>query len=236
MDKLDGRSLNPLYKQLKNKLYQDIKSGVYPIHSRIPSEAELCDYYGVSRVTVRKSLAELTEEGLLLRIQGKGTFIAMPKVTKNLSAVTGFSGYCRDMGKTPSAIVIQTLTTNPSVRDMADLDLCEDASVIETVRLRLADGMPVMLEKNVFPNTYAYLLDEDLSSSLYAILLKHHVEVARATHDISLCHATASQAKHLEIQPGEALLQLYEVIYDKQGQPIHTSQQVIRGDRFIFRI
>ncbi len=236
MDKLDSRSLSPLYKQLKDKLYADIKSGVYPVHSRIPSEPELCQHYCVSRVTVRKALSDLTEEGLLIRMQGKGTFVAMPKLKRDLRDVTGFSDACRDMGKVPGAILIQAFSTKPSLKDATDLHISEEDSVIEILRLRLSDNMPVMFEKNVFSQGYQYLLSEDLSGSLYDILLRHHVEPHRATHDISLCHATAQQAKYLEVENGEALLHLYEVIYDKLGQPIHTSVQYIRGDRFTFRI
>jgi len=236
MDKLDGNSLNPLYKQLKDELYRDIKGGVYPVHSRIPSEAELCARYGISRVTVRKALSDLTEEGLLLRIQGKGTFIAMPRLEKNLAAVTGFTESCHLMGKRPSAVVLQTVCVKPSVKDAQELALAADAQAIAVLRLRLADDMPVMLEENVFSVAYSYLLNEDLTGSLYAILNRHHVKPSRAIHDVSLCHATPSQAKMLHIAPGEALLHLYEVIYDKQEKPIHTSKQFIRGDRFTFRI
>lgn len=236
MDKLDGNSLSPLYKQLKDELYRDIKNGVYPVHSRIPSEAELCRRYGISRVTVRKALADLTEEGLLLRIQGKGTFIAMPRLEKNLTAVTDFSQSCRLMGKKPSAVVLRAVCAEPSVKDAGDLSLGAENQVVDILRLRLADDMPVMIEENVFPGTYAYLLDADLTGSLYAILHRHHVKPNRALHDISLCHATPSQAKLLQISPGEALLHLYEIIYDNQEKPIHISRQFIRGDRFTFRI
>ncbi|MGN0764839.1 MAG: UTRA domain-containing protein, partial [Aristaeellaceae bacterium] len=82
----------------------------------------------------------------------------------------------------------------------------------------------------------AYLLEEDLTGSLYAILQRHGTETAQAIHEISLSYATAAQAKQLEVNTGDALMQLREVIYDQHQRPLHTSRQFIRGDRFTFRI
>ena len=101
---------------------------------------------------------------------------------------------------------------------------------------RLADDMPVMLETNHFPPAYAWLMAEDLSGSLYALLAEKGMEARQAIHEVSLCYATPAQAKALDVAPGDALLCLHEVIYDQSGHPLHTSHQVIRGDRFTFRI
>ena len=98
---LNTESYSPLYKQLMQKLRADIQSGVYPVHSRIPSEQELCETYQVSRVTVRKALSELTQEGLLKRHQGKGTFVGIPRIQKDLRNVNSFHDACRMMGCTP---------------------------------------------------------------------------------------------------------------------------------------
>lgn len=236
MEKLNSQSLSPLYKQLMDRLYADILKGTYPVNSRIPSEPSLCAHYGVSRVTVRKALAELTDEGLLLRIQGKGTFVAAPKLKRNLRDVTGFSESCRQMGKEPGSMVIHALPAQASLKDAQDLEIMENDPAVELMRLRLSDGMPVMLEKNVFSSAYAFLLQSDLTGSLYDLLAMRHIYPDRATHDISLCHASSLHAKYLEVEPGEALLHLYEVIYDQSSRPIHTSMQFIRGDRFTFRI
>jgi len=232
---LNSDSYSPLYKQLMLKLRQDISGGVYPVHSRIPSEQELCQLYDVSRVTVRKALAELTQEGLLQRQQGKGTFVGVPRLCKNLKDVNSFHEACRMMNCTPSTRVIHAMVTHATPEDQADLLLSGD-EMLEIVRLRLADDMPVMLEINRFPMKYEFLLKEDLTASLYAILNAHGAEPTQAIHEISLAYAAASQAKLLGTNPGDALMHLREVIYDQFGQPLHTSRQFIRGDRFTFRI
>ena len=229
-------SYSPLYKQLMQKIRGDIASGVYPVHSRIPSEQELCDTYQVSRVTVRKALAELTQEGLLKRHQGKGTFVGIPRICKDLKDVNSFHDACRMMGCAPGTRVIHAQMVHCGEDDRRDLMIEEGDMVVEIVRLRTADGMPVMLETNRVPASYAYLLEENLNGSLYRLLEEHGIETAQAIHEISLSYATPAQAKQLEVSAGDALLQLREVIYGQHQRPLHTSRQFIRGDRFTFRI
>ena len=234
---LKSESYSPLYRQLMQKLRSDIQAGVYPVHSRIPSEQELCETYQVSRVTVRKALAELTREGLLQRHQGKGTFVGVPRLCKDLKDVNSFHDACRMMNCTPGTRVIHAQLTHATQEDRRDLLLEEtEEQVVEVVRLRLADGSPVMLETNRFPSSYAYLLEADLTGSLYALLQEHEVEAAQAMHEVSLCYANAQQARPLGVEPGDALLCLREIIYDQHSRPLHTSLQLIRGDRFTFRI
>lgn len=234
---LHGAAVSPLYRQLMQQLRADIASGLYPVNSRIPSEAELTEKYGVSRVTVRKALSELTREGLLRRMQGKGTFVCAPRIRRSLRDVTSFHEACRHMGCVPGTKVLSAGIAPADTETREDLLLAEDADrVVEITRLRTADGQSVMLETNRFPLAYDALLREDLTGSLYAALEKLGVEAASGVHEISLCYATAQQARQLDVQPGTALLQLDQVIYDQHGTPLHTSHQVIRGDRFTFRI
>ena len=228
-------SANPLYRQLMQRIRADIASGMYPVHSRIPSEAALGEKYQISRVTVRKALAELTEEGLLRRMQGKGTFVCAPRLKTSLREVTSFHEACRMMGCVPDTRVIsaQIIHAEDDVRESLEL---QGDEAVEMIRLRLADDTPVMLETNCFPMRYATLLSEELDGSLYHLLSKQGVEAASGVHEISLCHATPQQAKLLEVEVGTALLRLDQVIFDQHGAPLHTSHQVIRGDRFTFRI
>lgn len=236
MDKaLHFDSASPLYRQLMQRIRADIASGVYPVHSRIPSEAELGESYQVSRVTVRKALAELTREGLLRRMQGKGTYVCVPRLKSNLKDVTSFHEACLMMGCTPGTRVISGCSVHVEDDVRESLGLVGNET-IEIVRLRMADGNPVMLETNRFAPRYASLLHEDLTGSLYHLLSKQGIEAASGVHEISLCYATAQQAKLLDVEVGAALLQLNQVIFDQHGAPLHTSHQVIRGDRFTFRI
>ena len=232
---LTAESANPLYRQLMEKLRADIAAGVYPAHSRIPSEQALCEIYAVSRVTVRRALSELTREGLLQRQQGKGTFVSAPRLQRDLRDVSSFHDACRLMGREPGARVIHAQLVPAGDSDREQLGIT-DAQVVEIVRLRLADGQPVMLETNHFPLSCAWLIEQKLSGSLYGLLQERGLIAQRGIHEISLTYATAAEARLLETQPGDALLRLEQIIYDQRDKPLHTSHQVIRGDRFTFRI
>ncbi len=232
---LHSDSASPLYRQLMQRIRADIASGVYPVHSRIPSEAELGETYQVSRVTVRKALAELTREGLLRRMQGKGTYVCAPRLRSNLRDVTSFHEACLMMGCTPGTRVISAQVIR-AVEETRQALALQGEEAVEIIRLRTADDAPVMLETNCFAPKYAWLLKEKLTESLYRLLNGQGVEAASGVHEISLCYATAHQARLLDVEVGAALLQLDQVIYDQHGAPLHTSHQVIRGDRFTFRI
>ena len=236
MKMLQSESSSPLYHQLMQRLSEDIERGIYPVGSRIPPEHQLEESYKVSRVTVRRALAELTAEGLLERKQGKGTFVSTPKISQDLKSIHSFHDACKQNGLQCGTVVISVRETNAEAADLEELNLRDKDKVVETVRVRTADGTPVVLEKNHFSMAYAYLENENLSGSLYNILRDYGVEPKQASHDISLAFATEAQAKLLDVEPGTPLMQLHEVVYDQKGRPLHNSLQLIRGDRFLFRI
>ncbi len=236
MKKLQSESSSPLYHQLMQRIREDISRDVYPVGSQIPPEHTLEETYQVSRVTVRRALQELTNEGLLIRKQGKGTFVSLPRAGQNVKNVHSFHDTCRAAGLTPGTKVIHTSEVPADAADRRELNLPEGAMAVETLRLRLADGKPVVLELNRFSMAYAYLEDADLGGSLYALLREYGVEPKQATHDVSLVYATETQARFLGVESGTPLMKLHEVIYDQKGRPLHNSVQFIRGDRFVFRI
>lgn len=233
---LEKKSQSPLYQQLMLRLKNDISAGVYPAGARIPSEQQLCETYSVSRVTVRKAILDLVQEGLLVRKQGKGTFVAGMRMQRDLRHVTSFTDACAQRGQKAETRLISAQLVTASAEDAGQLGLSEDEPLFELIRLRLIDGEPLMLEINRFPASFDYLKDEAAESSLYACLQAHGIIPASAVHDISLGHATPMVSKHLGTEVGDALLLLDEVIHDQHGQPLHLSRQWIRGDKFTFRI
>ena len=236
MKKLQSDSSSPLYHQLKQRIAADIERGTYPTGSRIPPEHELEQLYQVSRVTVRRALAELTAEGLLERKQGKGTFVSTPRERVQLKNLHSFHDCCRMNKVRPSTDVIHVKETAAGEKDAEELNLSAGSRVLETLRVRRADGVPVVLERNRFSMAYAYLQDQDLTGSLYSLLRDYGVEPKLAVHDISLRFADEEEARLLETKEGTPLVCLHEVIYDQRGRPLHNSIQLIRGERFVFRI
>ncbi|MBR4069016.1 MAG: GntR family transcriptional regulator [Clostridia bacterium] len=233
---LEKTSRSPLYLQLMQRIRNDIGAGVYPAGGRIPSEQELCETYGVSRVTVRKAILDLVQEGLLVRRQGKGTFVAGQRLRRDLRSVTGFTHACTACGHQPDTRLITAQLIPASAEDALLLGLPQDARVLELCRLRLCDGEPVLLEIARFPAAYDYLRDEAADASLYACLNRHGVIPSSARRDISLGHATPFVSKHLGADVGDALLLLDETVLDQHGAPLHLSRQWIRGDKYTFRM
>ena len=236
MRNLQNESSSPLYHQLMQRLAEDIEHGKYAVGSRIPPEHELEALYKVSRVTVRRALAELTAEGLLEKKQGKGTFVSTPRISQDLKSIHSFHDACKQNGFQGGTIVIHVKEEAADASDLAELELREGARILETLRVCTADGVPVVLEKNHFSMAYSYLENENLSGSLYNVLREYGIEPRQASHDISMTYASEEQARLLDIETGTPLMRLHEVVYDQKGRPLHNSIQLIRGDRFVFRI
>ena len=236
MKKLQAESSSPLYHQLMQRLSEDIERGKYPVGSRIPPEHELEALYNVSRVTVRRALAELTAEGMLERKQGKGTFVSTPRISQDLKSIHSFHDACKQNGFQGGTIVVHVKERDAEASDLEELELQKGARILETLRVRTADGVPVVLERNHFSMAYSYLENENLSGSLYSILRDYGIEPKQASHDISMTFASETQAKLLGVETGAPLMKLHEVVYDQKGRPLHSSLQLIRGDRFVFRI
>lgn len=236
MKKLESESSSPLYHQLMQRLQEDIERGTYAVGSRIPPEHQLEQLYNVSRVTVRRALAELTADGLLEKKQGKGTFVSTPRISQDLKSIHSFHDACKQNGFQGATRVVHVQETEADAADVQELNLRPGDKVLETLRVCTADGVPVVLEENHFSMAYSYLENENLSGRLYGVLRDYGIEPRQATHDISMTFATESQAKLLEVEPGAPLMRLHEVVYDQKGRPLHNSLQLIRGDRFVFRI
>ena len=233
---LQTESSSPLYHQLMQRISADIERGKYPTGSKIPPEHELEQLYQVSRVTVRRALAELTAEGKLERKQGKGTFVSVPSGRVQLKSLHSFHDSCRMNHVVPSTDVIHQKEITADSSDAEELNLDTGGRVLEILRVRKADGVPVVLERNRFSLAYAWLEDQDLTGSLYSLLREYGVEPKLAVHDVSMRFAAAEEAELLETEQGAPLVCLHEVIYDQKGRPLHNSVQLIRGERFVFRI
>lgn len=236
MRTLQAENFSPLYAQLMAQIRTDIHRGLYPVGSRIPPEHELETNYGVSRVTVRRALQELTGEGLLERKQGKGTFVAVPRAVVRERRLRSFHEACREEHRTPGTKVIRVQEMAADEQDRKELMLPEDAGIIECVRLRLADGQAVILENNHFSMAYAWLASADLNGSLYRLLQDYGIRAEKAIYDLSQKPAGKEEAALLETEEGSLLLQLKAVVYDQKERPLHTSTQLIRGDRYTVRI
>ena len=133
---LDKRSYLPLHQQLKAAIEDRILSGEWLPGTQVPSERELCEQYHISRITVRQALAALVMEGRLVRTQGRGTFVASPRIEQQLTQLTGFTQDMQARGKRPSAQVLEagSISALPNVACALKIKVGEN--VIRLKRLR----------------------------------------------------------------------------------------------------
>ena len=160
----------------------------------------------------------------------------MPSGSIQLKSLHSFHDSCLINKVKPTTDVIHIKETQADNADAEDLNLPRGSRVLETLRIRRADNVPVVLERNRFSMAYAWLQDQDLSGSLYTLLREYGVEPKLAIHDVSLSFASAEEAQLLDVKEKTPLIRLHEVIYDQRGRPLHNSIQMIRGERFVFRI
>jgi GntR family transcriptional regulator len=185
---------------------------------------------------VRQALAELTVEGRLLRVQGKGTFAAEPKVAQRLQ----LSSYTEDMraqGREPSSRLIE-ISEDPADIDLARLlAIRAGAKVLRLHRLRLADNEPMAIETTHLPLSRFRGLRRYVSSggSLYQVLRERFgVEMGHAEETIETALASPEEAELLGADVGLPMLLLSRHSFDSTGNPVEWVRSVYRGDRYKF--
>ena len=227
-------AITPLYVQLMEELETSIRNGVYKPGDKIMTEAEMAKEYGVNLITVRKAVGSLMEKGLVVRKQGKGTFVTKPKYSRNMKKLQSFTEMCEQMGVKPGAQVLENRLIMADKKVADRLGIEPGSNVVYISRLRLADGEPVQVEKSYFPLKYAFLLEEDLNNGSMFECLKEKAgaKVASSEKMIELCRATAEEAALMDVKKGDYLLFVKSTAYDENGEPMYAGIQLINGDRF----
>ena len=234
---LETTSATPLYRQIADKLESEITRGIYPPGSKIPTEFELAESLGVSRVTVRKALAELTGKGLITRRSGKGSFASGKKLQHGVQgSVVSFSDMCRMAGMEPGARTVRIAREEPSPEEARLLGLKAGEGMIVTERVRTADGTPVLLERNRYGELFSFLLGEDLNDrSLYRLLHSRGIVPHHASKTVDLVFAGNAEARKLGIAVGYPLLRIEELVRGEGDSFTMLSTQLCVGDRFRLR-
>ena len=202
----------------------------------VPGERELAQRYGTSRTTIRQALAELVIEGRLLRIQGKGTFVARPKVAQLLE-LAGYTEEMRAHGLSPQTRNLDS-RYQPADGELALLlGIRPGDRVLRTHRLRLADGQPMAIAISYLPaRRFPGLRRKaDRAASLYEVLATAYgVKLAQAEETIETVLASPADARLLGVDTGLPLLLLSRRAFDAAGTPVEWSQSWYRGDRYKF--
>lgn len=233
------KSNRPLYLQLVDRLIVTIKSSMSP-NDKLMSERELTDYYGVSRITVRQALQELEKRGFIYKKHGKGTYVSetsSPAV--DLSAAYSFTEQMLKMGKTPETKTL-SFERLPAIEQIAHyLQVEPGTEIFEIERLRLADGVPMMLERSYLPaDLFAELTMEQLMMKpLYDIFAEDYSQQIRlAEEEFYASIALDYEAKQLKIKTGSPVLHLTRKTYNSKNKVIEYTFSMARSDQFRYKI
>ncbi len=228
----------PIYFQLKELLREKITAEEWKPGDMIPSERELSEQYNISRMTARQALHELATEGLLRREQGRGTFVAEPKIEHGLTRLTGFTEDMKVRGLHPGAKVVRLEKIKAPTLALRALQMTPDEDVVLLERLRLASGEPIALETCYLHfNGVENLLNEDFeNNSLYHILSeKYHITPARAEQKIGADLSSQREQELLKIGEGSPVLRNKRITFNQWERPFEYTESAYRADRYVFQ-
>jgi GntR family transcriptional regulator len=227
----------PRYYQLREIIRERIMSGEWAPGSLIPSERELCERYGISRMTARQSITELVNEGLLYREQGKGTYVGQPKIAQQLLRLTGFTEDMQSRSQRPGAKVLSAEMWPADEATAERLRVKVGQPVYRLRRLRLADSRPLALETSCITFIGCErLLDRDLErDSLYRLLTDTFDQPPlEAEQELEADLAGDEESRLLEVPVGSPVLRTRRVTTTRRNQPVEYATSVYRGDKYRF--
>ena len=230
--KPDARDSSPLYQQLARKLGLAIREGRFQANEALPSERVLSEAVDVSRVTARKAIDQLEEQGLIVRRRGSGNYIA-PRIEQPLSRLTSFSEELHQRGYTPSSRWLKRSVTAAVPDEQLSLGLSPGARVARLERLRLADDVVMAYEVSVLPEN-ALPRPEAVEGSLYEHLTRLGQAPVRALQHIRALNAQPRLAEQLGVPTGQAVLFITRIGYLESGQAVELTHSYCRSDYYDF--
>ncbi len=225
----------PRYTQLYRHIAAAIGSGVLETGAQLPPERDLAEMADVSRVTVRKAVAQLVDDGMLEQRRGAGTFVRPlpPKMEHSLSALLSFTEYMRQRGKTSSSQILRRGLFLPTPDEQMALGLAGADRVARVDRLRSADALPMALEWSSLPQD---ILNDpgQVETSLYDVLRARGNAPTRAVQRITAVNLAAADAELLHLPDGAAVLRIDRTAYLPSGRPIEFTRGLYRSDIYDF--
>lgn len=239
---LDARTSEiPLYRHIEEDLLSQITAGNLQPGDTVPAERELCEHYGVSRITVRRAISELETRGYVQRYQGKGTFVSRSRIQREMGQLLSFSEEMRTQGYTPSSKLLN-LQHRPADKSTASLLQMEDGEPVWIVeRLRLADDEVISLSISYLHlprDVYLTPLELGGDSSLWSLLAEKGIYITEGSTSVRAAIADAHYAALLGIEEGDPLLIREGVNYSMEPQsvPVEAFEVVSRADRYQYSL
>jgi len=223
----------PLYSQLKNLIIEKIARGEFAEESKIPSEQELCEMYDISRPTVRQAISELTNSGILYKQKGRGTFVSKSKTTINVKDYSGFTDSILDSMNPGHQNIISINTVNSSQFVKLESIFSQKSDFAEVKYLSTKDNYILALNVsyiplNLFPDIIQALKEKKPS---YDIMKgKYPFLPVKTKSSLDIIYTEQSDAQYIQVQTGQPLIRIENVLYSKSGQVVEYIISKYRGD------
>jgi GntR family transcriptional regulator len=237
---IDRTAVEPAHVQIAAWLLAAIARGELVPGVRLPGERDLAEQLGVSRMTLRQSLAELESSGDLVRVAGRagGAFVAEPRVEVDLTHLRSLTDQLQRAGRRAGARVLRASMCVPAADVATALGLAPRARAVQVVRVRSANRLPVAVETSWFPaRRVPGLLDHSLSGSLYAVLRKrfdcYPVTAEEHLHAVVADEGTAAL---LDVEEGTPLMRVERTARDADGAVVEYARDLFRSDRVDFLV
>ncbi len=225
----------PRYKQLCRHISGLVASGTLVSDDQLPSERDIAEIADVSRVTVRKAIAELVLDGLIEQRQGAGSFVrgGGEKFEQSLSSLVSFTENLQARGIVSTSEVLLNGIFRPTPTEAMVLGLSSHHQVARVHRLRRGDGVPMALEYSSLPEDVLPRPDK-IQTSLYDLLRVRGRAPTRALQRVKAVNAPSDVAKHLDLAEGAAVLQIERTGFLATGRPIEFTSGFYRSDVYDF--
>ena len=234
---IDPTSPVPLYAQVEAALAAGIADGTYPPGTRLPNEESLIERFGVSPTTIQKTVQNLISRGLIEIRRGKGTFVIQPRITQELTELSGFVEDMHALGRNPTARVLdkQVVPANETVARR--LALTMGTLVVRIQRVRLVDGMPLSFDETWLPRELGEkVISNNLETEPIFSLLekKYDTPLVEAEYRLEATCADETVAQALGIDIGRPIFLIERTSYSAQHQPVDYEKLYYRGDQIQF--
>lgn len=222
--------------QVRQHLVDLVDNGLAP-HDKLPTERELADEFDISRLTVRRALDELENDGIIYRIQGAGTFVSEQSVAKSIR-LTSFTEDMRARGLAPDSRLLTAEIIPAGATISYALNLSPTMPVVHLERVRLASAVPMCLENSYLPEALVPgLVDIIGRTSLYEALENHYcLHIDWADQVIKATVIEPAAAVLLDVPAFSPAFLVVRTIHDNRGRPIEHTESLYRGDRYSYEL
>ncbi|WP_312692660.1 GntR family transcriptional regulator [Caproiciproducens sp.] len=234
---IDKTSLVPMYDQVKDDLIQLIRNGEIQVGEKIDSESEICEKYGVSRITAKRALNEMVNEGYINRIPGRGSFVTDIRISHMLSSFYSFTEEIKRLGMTPSDTILNFDLIVPQSNITDFFHLPKGEKVLYIRRQRLANNEVIALDHSyIHPSVGSRFTREQLQvNSLYTLLALYDALPDRAVESFTAESVNPKDARLLMVEKGSAALKVERKTYCKD-RPIEYNYRYYKGNKYIYTI